>query len=79
MGQEVLIKRNFGKYPKLNVKWKEGSYIIDKKVGPVNFAIENTEGVSKIMHHNNLKPAGVDILQDLGPSYGMMIDDAATR
>ena len=52
---------------------EEGPYRIVKKVGQVNFAIENTKGVSKIMHHNNLKPAGVDILQDLGPTYGMVM------
>ena len=55
------------------MKWKEGPYRIVKKVGPVNFAIENIKGVSKIMHHNNLKPAGIDILQELGPTYGMVM------
>lgn len=73
VGQEVLIKRNFGKYPKLSVKWNEGPYKIIKKVGPVNFAVENAKGVSKILHHNNLKPAGVNILQsESGPTYGVV-------
>ena len=64
---------NFGKYFKLNAKWKDGPYRIVKKYGSVNIAIENTKGVSKIMHHNNLKLVGVDILQDLWPSYGIVI------
>ena len=46
---------------------------IIKKVGPVNFAVENAKGVSKILHHNNLKPAGVNILQsESGPTYGVV-------
>ena len=74
IGQEVLIKRNFGKYPKLSVKWNEGPYKIIKKVGPVNFAVENAKGVSKILHHNNLKPAGVNILQpEPRPTFGVVI------
>ena len=68
-----MIKSNFGKYPKLSVKWTEGPNKIIKKVGPVNFAVENAKGVSKILHHNNLKPAGVNILQpESFPTYGVV-------
>ena len=43
VGDTVLMKRTFGKNPKLSVKWKEDNkgqpYTIINKVGPVNYAI----------------------------------------
>ena len=57
-GQEVMIKRNYGPHPKQSVKWIKGPFIVDKKIGPVNFAIRGPKGGCKIYHHNNLKPAG---------------------
>ena len=61
VGDKVLMKRTFGKNPKLSVKWKEDikgqPYIITKKVGPVNYAIRNSIGVEKVYHRNLLKPA----------------------
>ena len=57
VGDEVLLKRTFGKYPKMNVKWREGPYKIMKKVGPVNWAISNAKGQTKVYHHDMLMPA----------------------
>ena len=57
IGDEVLIKREAGKYPKLNPKWLNGPYIIDRKIGPVNFAVRNSKGQTRVLHHNKLKPA----------------------
>ena len=56
VGQAVLLKRTHGKYPKMNPKWI-GPYTIVKRVGPVNWGIENNYGKTKIVHHNLLKPA----------------------
>ena len=45
-----------GKYPKLSVNWSEGPYIIDRKIGPVKFAIRGPKGGVRIYHHNKLRP-----------------------
>ena len=64
VGQEVLLKRTFGDYPKISVKWKEDAkgfpYIIVKRIGPVNYAIRNSSGLEKVYHRNMLKAAGVE-------------------
>ena len=39
MGQEVLVKRTFGPFPKANVRWLKGPYIVEKKIVPVNYHI----------------------------------------
>ena len=58
VGDEVLMKRNHGKYPKINPKWLDGPLnTVVKKVGPVNYGIENSKGEGKVLHHNKLKPA----------------------
>ena len=56
-GQEVLVKRTHGKYPKLSPNWVRGPYHIVKKVGPVNYWVVNGEGKGKLLHHNLIKPA----------------------
>ena len=56
-GDKVLVKRTSGSHVKLNPKWLDGPYTIEKKIGPVNYAVSNSKGVSKILHHNLLKPA----------------------
>ena len=43
-GQEVLVKRTYGKYPKLSPNWVRGLYHIIDKVGPVNYWVTNGEG-----------------------------------
>ena len=37
VGDEVLLKRNFGEYPKINVKWNEGPYIISEIISPCSY------------------------------------------
>ena len=39
IGQEVLLKKNFGKHLKASGRWEKGPYFITKKVGPANFAV----------------------------------------
>ncbi len=60
-GDKVLLKRTFGEYPKLAVKWKEDSngspYTVMKQTGPVNYTIRNSKGLEKVYHRNQLKPA----------------------
>ena len=62
VGDRVLLKRNFGEYPKISVKWKEDSrgepYTIVKTIGPVNYGIQDSAGKQKVYHRNMLKPAG---------------------
>ena len=61
IGQEVLLKRNFGDNPKISPNWKRGPYYIEKIIGPVNFAVKGPLGTSKVIHHNNIKPVGSEI------------------
>ena len=56
VGQEVMMKRNFGENRKIAVNWKRGPYTIDKKMGPSTYAIKGPKGGTKVYHHNNLKP-----------------------
>ena len=58
VGDIVLLKRNYGDYPKMAVKWESGPYTLMKQVGPVNWVVENKKGVQKVYHQNLLKPAG---------------------
>ena len=56
IGDEVLLKRSHGKFPKLNPKWI-GPFTVVKRVGPVNWGIKDSAGKTKIVHHDLLKPA----------------------
>ena len=62
VGEKVLIKRKFGKYPKMNVRWKTDHngepYTIARTVGPVNYAIMNYKGVEKVYNREMLCKAG---------------------
>lgn len=60
-GDKVLLKRTFGPYPKISVNWKcdvDGNpYIVEKRIGPVNYSIRNSRGVAKIYHRNLITAA----------------------
>ena len=57
-GDLVLLKRTHGSYPKMNPHWV-GPFRVEKKVGPVNWAISDpTSGKTKIVHHDLIKQAG---------------------
>ena len=62
VGEKVLLKRKFGKYPKMNVRWKtdhDGEpYTIARTVGPVNYSIVNYQGVEKVYNREMLCKAG---------------------
>ena len=68
IGDQVLLKRTFREHPKISVKWKTDSqdkpYVAIKKVGPVNYAIENSSGVQKVYHRNMLRIAGKNLAAD---------------
>ena len=57
-GERVLVKRSFGDNPKINVKWKDGPYHIDRKIGPANYAVRDKDGKVKVIHHDLIKKAG---------------------
>jgi len=57
IGQEVLLKKNHGKYLKAQVRWEKGPYFITKKVGPANFGISGPDGFKKLLHHDKIRPA----------------------
>ena len=59
VGDTVLLKRNFGKYPKMAVKWLYGPYKLIKKIGPVNWGVANKDNHEKVYHQDLLKPAGI--------------------
>ena len=52
----------------MSVKWKtdfqDKPYVMIKKVGPVNYAIENSSGVQKVYHQNILRVAGKNLEAD---------------
>ena len=56
VGQEVMLKRNFGANPKISANWVKGPYYIDKTIGPVNYSVKGPKGGCKVIHHNNLRP-----------------------
>ena len=41
----------------MSVKWREG-YTFVKKIGPVNWVVENKNGAQKVYHRNLIKLAG---------------------
>ena len=57
VGDAILLKRTFGENPKMSVKWREG-YTLVKKIGPVNWVVENKNGAQKVYHRNLIKLAG---------------------
>jgi len=61
VGQEVLLKRSHGEYPKVSVKWTRGPFIIARKFGPCNFGITGPDNFTKVVHHNLLKAAGAEV------------------
>ena len=89
VGDEVLLKRNFGEYPKINVKWNEGPYIISEIISPCSYKIRNSKGKEQVRHHNQLKPAlnrqePVKVPHPLGqiynrPQFGVMLPYSNSR
>ena len=71
-GDKVLIKRTYGNYPKMAVKWKEDSqekpYTVIKPIGPVNYAIANSKGIQKIYHRKMPRPAKAKLEPGFTPS-----------
>ena len=59
VGDMILLKRTYGKYPKMSVKWMNGPYKLVKKVGKVNWVVVNSKGKEKIYHQDMIKHAGV--------------------
>jgi len=57
IGQEVLLKRNYGNHVSANVRWLKGPYYIAKKIGPANYGIRGPQGFEKILHHDKIVPA----------------------
>ena len=57
IGQEVLLKRNYGNHVSANVRWLKGPYYIAKKVGPANYGISGPGKFEKILHHDKIMPA----------------------
>ena len=74
-GDKVLLKRTFGSYPKLSVKWKEDCdglpYTVMKRIGPVNYVLRNNKGVEKVYHRNLIKPA----LNKVEPTFTIPVSD----
>ena len=64
-GDKVIIKRTYGNYLKMAVKWKEDSqekpYTVIKPIGPVSCAIANSKGIHKIYQRNMLRHAKVKL------------------
>ena len=58
-GDTVLLKRTFGEYPKMSVKWLYGPYTLVKRIGPVNWVVANKDGMQKVYHQDLLKYSGV--------------------
>ena len=67
-GERVLVKRSFGSDPKVSVKWMDGPYYIDRKVGPVNWAVRDDKGNAKCLHHDKIKKAGSMMVATKTPS-----------
>ena len=58
VGDWVLLRRNHGEYPKMHPIWDE-MFQISKKIGTSCWGIVNfVSGKSKIVHHDQIKPAG---------------------
>ena len=58
IGDRVLVKRNFGAYKKISVKWLDGPFYIYEQVGEVNWRIVDRNGKTKVYHRNGLMRAG---------------------
>lgn len=70
-GDEVILKRNYGEFPKINPIWIEGPYHIIRQVGPVNYAVANPKGKTKVLHHDMIKPAEVNRKASVTPTNVM--------
>ena len=57
----VLLKRNYGKFPKIAVKWVNGPYKLVKKIGQVNWVVKNGSGKEKVYHQDLVKKAGKEL------------------
>jgi hypothetical protein len=66
--ERVLVKRNYGEHPKISVKWEDGPYYIERKVGPVNWAVRNAQGKTRVLHHDLIKKSGENIEAAMTPS-----------
>ena len=67
-GDAVLLKRTYGEYPKMSVKWRDG-YTLIKKFGPVNWVVENREKIQKVYHQDLIKLAGTSTEPDFMVSH----------
>ena len=57
VGDWVILRRNHGEYPKMNLIWDE-MFKISKKIGTSCWGIVNfVSGKSKIVHHDQIQPA----------------------
>ena len=70
VGDEVMIKRTAGANPKLSPNWLVGPYFVERKIGPVNYAIKGPKGGSKVYHYNMIKPALQPHVAVWVPSHG---------
>jgi len=43
-GEKVLLKRNHGENPKMEAKWIDGPFFIDRKIGAVNCSVLHPDG-----------------------------------
>ena len=78
VGQEVLVKRTFGPFPKANVRWLKGPYIVEKKIGPVNYHIVGPNKFSKVLHHDLLMTAKDIVEAQVTPDFPSLFKDYAT-
>ena len=78
VGQEVLVKRTFGPFPKANVRWLKGPYIVEKKIGPVNYHIVGPNKFSKVLHHDLLMTAKDIVEAQVTPDFPSLFKDNAT-
>ena len=75
MGQEVLVKRTFGPFPKANVRWLKGPYIVEKKIVPVNYHIVGPNKFSKVLHHDLLMTAKGIVEAQVTPDFPSLFKD----
>jgi len=57
IGQEVLLRRNYGNHVSANPRWLKGPYYVKKKFGIANYGITGPDGFSKLLHHDKIRPA----------------------
>ncbi len=69
VGDTVLLKRTHGKHPKMSVKWVYGPYKLTKKIGPVNWVVQNRKGSEKVYHQDLIKKSGTKLEPTFLPSH----------